>query len=170
MNSEASSTQEKPWLTEPDRLEWRHEGFVCLIVRSPATGALCGYVGVAETHPLYGKSYDDIDSIDVHGGLTFAAPCTEDGHICHSPLPGESNTVWWLGFDCAHAGDVMPKMAEALAGVAVRAYADLERLDLGPKLVSRDSYKDIAYVTAEVNSLAEQLSGYGTHEQRQATA
>lgn len=34
-------------------------GYPCLIVRAPVTGALCGYVGVPERHPLYGCPYNE---------------------------------------------------------------------------------------------------------------
>lgn len=48
-----------PWQSEPDKMQWQDEatGFACLIVRDPM-GALCGYVGVPETHPAHGLSYD----------------------------------------------------------------------------------------------------------------
>lgn len=47
-----------PWHREPDRFEWRHRsGLPLLIVRSPVTGSLCGYVGVPPEHPLYGVNY-----------------------------------------------------------------------------------------------------------------
>lgn len=61
-----------PWQNEPDKCQWRDEatGLPCLIVRGPS-GALCGYVGVSEGHPAFGKDYDSV-AADVHGGLTFA--------------------------------------------------------------------------------------------------
>lgn len=46
------------WDAEPDKVQWQDEatGLPCLIVRNSG-GALCGYVGLSEGHPLYGKSY-----------------------------------------------------------------------------------------------------------------
>lgn len=75
------------WDNEPDKKQWQDEatGMPCLIVRGPS-GALCGYVGVVEGHPLFGKGYDDVripttddesDYPDVHGGLTFANFCAD---------------------------------------------------------------------------------------------
>lgn len=56
-------------------------------------GYRCGYVAVTSGHPWFGQDYDDVEPRPrVHGGLTYARPGT---------VPGE----WWLGFDCAHAGD-----------------------------------------------------------------
>jgi hypothetical protein len=112
-------------------------------------GALCGYVGVPSGHPLYGKAYGDIDgAFDVHGGLTFSNRC--HGAICHVPEPGEPDDVWWFGFDCSHFGDLAPvetSFAKIIPGFPMRDRS-LDRM-----LV----YKDIAYVTAEVESLAEQI-------------
>ncbi len=50
---------EKPWLTEPDREQLMEHGLPCVIHRNPMTGALNGYAGVADSHPWFGKSYDD---------------------------------------------------------------------------------------------------------------
>lgn len=133
-----------PWNSEPDKIQWLDEasGLPCLIVRGPS-GALCGYVGVPSNHPLHGKDYDQAHSaadIEVHGGLTFAGSChhtPDNTSICHIPEEGEPDDVWWLGFDCAHSGDVSP------------AYDRFARI--------HDSYKNIRYVTNEVQSLARQL-------------
>ena len=58
------------WETEPDREEFVHAELPCLILRGPMK-ALCGYVGVPPSHPVYQKSYNDIN-VEVHGGLTFS--------------------------------------------------------------------------------------------------
>lgn len=65
----------------------------------------------------------------------------EAAHICHKVEDGEDDNVWWFGFDCAHLGDLTPKYN------ARGAYRD-----------HSDTYKDIAYVTNEVASLAAQLA------------
>lgn len=141
-----SSWPRGAWDSEPDKRQWLDEatGLPCLIVRNgPELGALCGYVGVPKGHPAHGKEYDDV-SVDVHGGLTFASGCShgaEDREICHKVEPGEPDDVWWLGFDCAHLGDVCPGM---------QRYA---RLSYG-----HDTYKDFDYVVREVQRLAKQLS------------
>jgi hypothetical protein len=145
-----------PWNNEPDKAQWQDEAtkLPCLIVRNGGvTGSLCGYVGVPQGHPLYGKG--DVD-VDVHGGLTFASGCShgpEDQSICHIPAPGESDNVWWFGFDCGHAYDLAP----ALQALLPRVLPD----DLMSRLQQfhlRDVYRDFAYVKAEVTQLAAQLA------------
>jgi len=133
-----------PWQTEPDRVEWRHAGLPCLIRRSPGvTGVWCGYVAVPPGHPAHGAGYDDV-AVDVHGGLTYAGDCDGDEGvgICHVPRPGEPADVYWLGFDCGHAFDICPALEAR--------YRDLATRD--------QVYRDLAYVTAETESLAEQLA------------
>jgi hypothetical protein len=132
------------WDSEPDKAQWQDEdtGLPCLIVRGPS-GALCGYVGLAEGHPLYGKDYEAAN-VEVHGGLTFADKCADSAdearHVCHVPGPGEPDHVWWFGFDCAHSGDVSP------------AYDRMFREHYS-------SYKTLAYVKHQVKMLAAQLHG-----------
>lgn len=140
---------EGPWQSEPDKIQWQDEttGLPCLIVRGPV-GALCGYVGVPEGHAAFEKGYDDID-VSVHGGLTFARPCqvserlNEEHLVCHVPDPGEPDNVWWLGFDCAHAGDVCPRYREY--GISLDIFEHGE-------------YRDLSYVRTECQQLAQQLA------------
>jgi hypothetical protein len=140
-----------PWQDECDKLQWPDEetGLPCLIVRN-RFGALCGYVGVAEGHPWFRADYD-IPEVDVHGGLTFAAPCSpnedESSGICHVPDPGEPEHVWWFGFDCAHANDLCP-------GMLARECA----LGLSTRGSEEDEYRDMTYVRAECARLAKQLA------------
>jgi hypothetical protein len=129
-----------PWMTEPDRLEWRAHGLLCLIVRSDSTGALCGYVGVPPGHPWHGKHNDNIEA-SVHGSLTYADRCADA--ICHVPMAGESDDVWWVGFDCAHAYDTMPGM-------------------MSSRLLGLTEYCDLAYVKDQVEKLAEQARAAAT--------
>jgi len=132
-----------PWDSEPDNIQWQDEatGLPCLIVRN-RLGSWCGYVGVTEEHPAFRKEYDDeaVQNLEVHGGLTFADTCQTDDKehgVCHIPSPGESDRVWWLGFDCLHAGNTAPGMRE-FPGLS-------------------EVYRDQAFVTTEVESLAKQL-------------
>lgn len=133
-----------PWHDEPDRLEWEYKGFPCLMVRADSTGSWCGYVAVPATHPAFKKPYDALD-VSVHGGITYAGH--GQGHICHVPKPGESNNVWWLGFDCAHAFDGMP----AMNGHATNEDGFFN-----------NGYKDMKYVIHEVEDLADQLAKQAT--------
>lgn len=95
-----------PILKEQDRVVFKAHGFDCLIVRGPL-GAWCGYVGLPPSHPMHGKHYD-VPQVQIHGGLTYSEFC--HATICHNPLAGEIDQMWWFGFDCAHAFDEVPSM------------------------------------------------------------
>lgn len=129
-----------PWDDEPDKVQWKtRAGLPGLVVRN-YMGVWCGYAGVPQGHSLYEVDYRNCEgSFDVHGGLTYSAHCMEDGPICHIPDPGEPDDVWWLGFDCAHAGDLVPRHL------------------LHGWWVEDDHYRDLAHVQEEVESLARQL-------------
>lgn len=151
-----SSWGRGPWHSEPDRVDFEHAGLSCLLLRG-ALGAWCGYAAVTTSHPLHGKGYDQcIDStcgieycyehspsalLHAHGGLTYADACS--GAICHIPKPGEPDDVWWFGFDCGHCDDLVPGMAR---------YSSIPE---------RGIYRDLAYVRAETERLAEQLRDKG---------
>lgn len=165
-NVDKSEWPAGPWHDEPDKRQWQDvaTGLPCLIVRNRG-GALCGYAGVSNGHPLHGKGYgqdgvfscgescSDEDGyhygctpearVEVHGGLTFSAGC---GHgadpaegICHVPAAGQPDDVWWFGFDCAHSGDLCPAPGRFI-------------------VFPGEVYRDIAYVTGEVTRLAAQLA------------
>ncbi len=124
---------------EPDREEFEHAGYKCIILRHYELGMLCGYVGVKKGHPCYGKHYDhmpydDLFSIEVHGGLTFSDE--DDG----SWRPAG---YWWLGFDCAHAWDKVP-------------YVDIIAPLLGHKPYG--TYRNFEYVRQETEALANQVA------------
>lgn len=97
---------EGEWLDEPDEILFQYKDYDCWVKRifekEPYAeklyyfgGHLCGYVAIPPEHPFYQKRYEDID-IDVHGGLTF----------------GECSNKHWIGFDCAHSGDIVPSTKE----------------------------------------------------------
>ncbi len=141
------------WQSEPDKIQWADEatGLPCLIVRGPH-GGLCGYVGLSEDHAYFGKGYDDVP-VEVHGGLTFADKChpgeDESKGICHLPGPGEPDHVWWLGFDCAHAGDHSPAYEKYFKSCSWEADGHYQ-------------YRDVAYVKGQVTALARQLASQST--------
>lgn len=136
-NREQMPWSRGPWDQEPDKIQWIHNGLDCLMVRGPA-GAWCGYVGVPPSHPLFERSYQDVDGIYVHGGLTFSDKCAEHGNICHT---GEvaSAEVWWLGFDCAHTYDLTPAFKHIGISMPTAVYRNME------------------YVKYQVEGLANQL-------------
>lgn len=157
-----------PWQDEPDKIQWTdaETGLPCLVKRHSSLGHLCGYVGVSEGHPAFEKDYDDVRVAggsedgwpDVHGGLTYAAHCEEGDEamaICHIPEPGQPDHVWWLGFDCAHSGDLSPAMA-------ARDRARFEETGdplWAPLAGHEEKYRTVDYVRRECASLARQLAG-----------
>jgi hypothetical protein len=87
--------QKRDWalpLKPGESFEWTDLNYKCRVTRTKM-GLLCGYVGVGDWHPAYGKHYTwtGFEGIAVHGGLTFAGEMGND--------PGRR---WWLGYDCAH--------------------------------------------------------------------
>lgn len=151
-----------PWQDEPDKIQFTDEatGLPCLIVRVAWSGHLCGYVGLSEGHPAFGVEYSDVrraapdddgdEWIDVHGGLTFSDLCQpgdgESRGICHVPGEGEPDHVWWLGFDCAHSGDLGPASAARNKDNPIFARHDWE------------TYRTVGYVKHHCAKLAQQLA------------
>lgn len=151
-----------PWNDEPDRLDFEHAGLSCLLHRGPG-GHWCGYAAVPPAHPLHGKGYsDDAVDVNVHGGLTYASEC--DGAICHVPKPGEPDNVWWFGFDCAHSGDFSPRHGNYGVGAGYpwpeKAYDHAQAMSAVDDW-HVEKYRDVAYVRAETERLAEQLATLG---------
>jgi len=94
-----------PWIHEPDIKVGYYKNRKYFILRNHM-GALCGYVNVSK------KSACDISC---HGGLTF------NGKFSYSHLKKQHDlddksyksffkSTYWLGFDCAHYNDIIPKM------------------------------------------------------------
>lgn len=85
---------------EGNEKDFNYKGYGCHIRRVgiPYMGHLCGYIEIPRTHNLYEKDYDTIEKIydyelPAHGSLTFS---------------GYVNNEYWIGFDCAHVGDLLP--------------------------------------------------------------
>lgn len=155
-----STYQLGPWIDEPDKVVWKDtETNLDCMIRRNHFGVWCGYVGVPQEHPTYGKPYynnneedekydpiqEYINNIEVHGGLTFSSPCSTDEDemgICHK----SDKAVYWFGFDCAHYGDYLP-------------FFDMMKGFIPPSSIRYEIYRDMAYAKAEVLSLAKQLNG-----------
>jgi hypothetical protein len=124
------------WIPNTPEQLWQEHDLWCAVLRGPI-GALCGYVLLPVGHPWWGLTYnqevpgaqeldgempaeqamDDYGVIpifalgdpeggrwrrlgyqaQVHGGLTFTGPLLIEG----------APWGWWLGWDCAHAGDAL---------------------------------------------------------------
>jgi hypothetical protein len=147
---------DEPWNLEPDFKRWidPETGLKCAIVRS-SIGALCGYVRVPVgslknkmknqmklAHSMFngrlvrncGYGIPALKRVEVHGGLTFAG--TSRHYRRERGL--------WVGFDCSHYGDLSP-------GLLTFEHSSIFNT------VNSGLYRDFAYVTAEVTSLARQI-------------
>ena len=68
-------------------------------VTTNGIGFACGYVRLPAGHPWHGLTWEDEDlDASCHGGITFNEPDVP----CEKPGPDDA---YWIGFDCAHAGD-----------------------------------------------------------------
>lgn len=144
-----------PWNNEPNKVYFKEYGFDCMVKRQGNLGFLCGYVGVTKEHPLFNVHYSNDEYIEVHshahGGITFSELCVDN--ICH---PGK-NKVFWIGFDCGHFGDYIPKITPKMYGNV--PYNDhLKKIMCIPQEeILKEYYKDIEYVKEACKDLARYL-------------
>lgn len=121
--------EDRKWRYEQDYFEDTYSGYRYVIKRMDYLGHLCGYVKIKSKR--LERDNDDYTllerDIDVHGGVTYL-----------SRLQGENGC--WIGFDCAHAGDVVPVNEEVYG-------------------VFRDTseYRDLRYVRKECKRMIKQL-------------
>jgi hypothetical protein len=150
---------EGEWVEEPDKIEFSHNGFDCIVkrisIKEPFSkeehyfgGHLCGYISIPPNHPFYGKKYSDLE-IDVHGGLTYAE---------------FENDGYWIGFDCGHSEDLVPSMAHLR-----ELYKGEIELFSMPEEFKKYSifipvYRNIDFCIQECKSMAEQLKKIKDHE------
>ena len=118
------------WEDELDYAYWVDEetNLPCKINRASHSGALCGYVGIPKVHKLYKVEYYNIE-VEVHGGLTYGRLGTAKDAI---------EEYCWIGFDCAHSCDLLPK-------------CDFTHC-------SEHTYRNWDYVKQQVTNLAKQVS------------
>lgn len=162
--------------------EWTSkEGYPCVAIINTSLGNRCGYVGIPPGHPLHGVSYSD-DCPALRGGLQDAThePVGKRGIlalVCFAANGGRASMdvvfdvhgsvtftgdgkdgcpvyadVWWVGFDCGHAGDGhdIELMNEEMQAF-YRKHPELQRVHEG------DIVRTLDYVVQECENLAEQL-------------
>ena len=129
------------WMEEADAAWFKHAGYDCMIIRNLELFHLCGYVGVPSHHPYYGVSKLPMDGTP--GGITYA----ED----HHEYSQSGELLWWMGFDCAHFGDLVP-----LFNVLIKSqnnangYGNIQ--EIRPPI-----YRNIEWVKGEVLAFANHL-------------
>ncbi|EOI00711.1 hypothetical protein UAY_01814 [Enterococcus moraviensis ATCC BAA-383] len=116
---------------EGNEKDFQYCGYQCHIRRVgvPYSGHLCGYIEIPRVHILHGLSYDEIESfynyeLPAHYGLTFS---------------GEVEGIQWIGFDCAHSGDLCPMYAEGFEKFRNET----------------DTYKDMDYVEKNIKEVVD---------------
>lgn len=124
-----------PWDSEPDYMEFEFLGFLCIMRRNMNFGNWCGYIRVPRLHPWYATSDESELNVPVHGGVTYAGPCFIGDDVDETTDP----EYILIGFDCAHAGDVMP----------------------GYRIGGAGTYKDINFVSNELRNLGIHASKAG---------
>lgn len=146
--------------------EFTYRGLKCVVVMQ-AWGHRCGYVGIPQKHPLYGKkcgerlrarsALDIDDYFKVHGGLTYSEG--SDNY----PIPSD---LWWFGFDCNHCFDKCDyESAKKLFSDDLAVLRSLERRkkmdeDYG---INRE-IRSCEYVKEQCKRLAEQLADFEEEE------
>lgn len=118
----------EPWHNAPKQADGVFHGYHCKIIMHKRSKHYCGYVGVTEDHPFYGKTDEwngecAVSNLLVHGGVTF----TGQGY-----WDGADKNLWYIGFDCAHFWD---RTAQHNGGI----------------------WRDIDYVKNEIENLAKQI-------------
>jgi hypothetical protein len=112
---------DKPWENEPDHHLFESHGYVCEVKRHTSFGTLMGYVYIPTDHPIAQAKIPE-DVLAVHGGITYWD--ARDG-------------AFVVGFDCAHAGDIVPNN--------------------GIMKFAGDTYKDFDFVINQLENLARQI-------------
>lgn len=143
-----------PWEGEPDRLEFVDEatGFKCLIRRNRLK-AFCGYVIIPEELINVAKNKrEDIENLDVHGGVTYFKMKDEDD----APEVGNDCLDSMVGFDCCHVGDLVPKFIEMRKKLR-EEWSELKPFGEVFKSDVEGTYKDLGFVQSECMKLVKQL-------------
>jgi hypothetical protein len=176
---DTSDLPQGEWMHEPDKKQWEdpETGLPCLALRGRIV-AWCGYVGIDDTHPFYGLHYEDIPSLDAHGGVTYSGPGWGHGKAEEINDPDfrdralyfgidslslnvdtgsdERKPLWFFGFDCAHAGDYYP-----LPLSLTNRYRNTGLF----KREDWEVYKNLAFVERSVKELALDLEAH-KHDER----
>lgn len=105
-----------PWHSENDYVAWIDSlTHYPSVIQRLENGAWAGLVGLKSAHSIYLVSKNDTvyDYIDVHGGITFTGFVT---NLALSFYPAQR--LWWIGFDCMHDNDLMPREMQGTYGLA----------------------------------------------------
>lgn len=134
-------------------------------IRLNFVGCFCGYVAVDPSHPLHGKTCDELQGLNVHGGVTYS----DSMNVNDDADPQALDTAWCIGFDTAHGCDylVMPTtvlrekfehMAHLPFEQRIEVMLDMQRKNWWPKGYGGiDNHKSLDFVEKQCLKLAKQL-------------
>ena len=110
-----SVVEEERWTTKA--------GLEAVITWSVPRGYRCGYVQIPKDHPLYEICYDteSVTKMNVHGGVTYSGRGDNFGE-------NPDDRKWFLGFDCAHAGDTTRLFSDGVLRSHYYVFNECERL------------------------------------------
>jgi len=133
------------WDEEPDLLDLDN-GEYHLVVRRMDLGYLTGYVGVTNSHPLYGQDYGKtmVKELDVHGGITFT------GEFDIEPF---KEKYWYIGFDAAHLMDKVPYVE--MTEIEIELPSKIMQILLEAK--ENEEYRDFTYMVKQTDKIYRQL-------------
>lgn len=140
-----------PWDSEQDIYEWIDPttGLYCRILRVPHRGHLCGYVRVPR------GVRNSSRRLQCHGGTTFDKKMKKSRYF---------KAGRWVGFDCAHLGDLSPGMEAEIRGLPAELGDAAMRLLQSPYdgvSFGPSQYRNVAYCLDQVTELASQVVGWG---------
>ena len=151
---------EGEWQNEPDFEEFVYLDHPCYLVRADS-GGWCGYVGIPNDH--YYATQGNARELEVHGDVSWSEGQLPFG--IHKMYP----TAYWIGFDCSHLGDYMPKydkQLEILRNTGTKDGSLLNRAtdrikSVCDEIVERPkTYRNIEFARNELKRLVEQIVGF----------
>lgn len=127
----------------------RYKGYNYIVKKLQGTSSLQnhwfnGYVEIPKGHKLYNVHYEDLYSLEVHGGLTFSRMVDDK---------------YWLGFDTAHYGDNPIKCDEVYVEKELESLIDQIKVQYSDKATPLRPYTDYFYYFCQ--NCDKQLGGYG---------
>lgn len=146
---------EGEWTNEPDAYEMTYEGYDCFFKRNPV-GAWCGYIGVSKEEEALIEEHD----LSLHGGITFRGTGS-DNH------PVWDKGIVVIGFDCAHAGDILPTIDSNMLkgdGSTEELAKKLEEIEIEKakffknySSIEKPTYKTLEFCKREVREFIDEL-------------
>ena len=164
--------------------DFEYKGYRCVVIFSKG-GHRCGYVGITNKHPLYGKYHSDqclelnmkniendeigkrgiipilcMDYENIENGVRPDCYFDVHGGITYSDdsdtYPVKSDNLWWLGFDCAHCDDGKDLDLALKYGLIDNKYYESMK-EIENKYPTYGTIRSLSYCEQECKNLVDQL-------------